>query len=441
MLYLSLGLYNALLLLLYPVYMLLALFHPKARTFYNSRKDGAGKLVEFLREKKTGRRVFWLHGSSVGELDQALGLLREIRQREDALILLSAFSLSVKRTDHPEADLFFHLPVDFPFVWRWILRDFRPDFFVTMTWDVFPNLLFHLKNKKTRCYIGSAALSESSHRIKAPFRFFYRPIYNLLSGIGCADAENREYFLRLLPDEKKVIETGDSRYDTIFYKLENTHLAKGDVAIFKNQKKIWILASTYDACDQEIFPSLAQAMKQNPQWMVYNFPHHIDAHRIAELEDNARASGIRTCRLTEKKPRENSMIIVDRMGILALAYKFADFCYVGGAFHNRVHNTAEGAALGLPVLTGPRIETSPAALALKNAGALFSFENGRELVTFATAWMQKPREIKKIGQKASRAMLSRKGGSRRFYESFLVEAKKYDPAGRKRRPINAPEKG
>jgi 3-deoxy-D-manno-octulosonic-acid transferase len=51
--------------------------------------------------------------------------------------------------------------------------------------------------------------------------------------------------------------------------------------------------------------------------------------------------------------------IVDKVGGLMRLYSFASAAYVGGGFHHRIHNVYEALAYELPVVVGPRTQSTP----------------------------------------------------------------------------------
>ena len=58
---------------------------------------------------------------------------------------------------------------------------------------------------------------------------------------------------------------------------------------------------------------------------------------------------------------EDDIIIVNRLGILGELYGIADYAYVGGGMHHRVHNVLEPALHKAHVAFGPKYHTSPEA--------------------------------------------------------------------------------
>lgn len=453
-----LRLYNALWYLLWPVYRLLALVHPRARAFAESRAAGRAALEAWTQEycRNSDRRFpapgpaaddpqgpIWLHGASVGEVDQCLALAREIRARpggKSRPILLSAFSLSVRPRELPEVDLCFHLPLDTPRGWRRIVSELRPAAFVTMTWDVFPNLLRELHRVGTSTHLGSAALAADAWQMKPRWRRMLRPIYAHFDGIGAVDAQNAKRFAELAPPERVQI-TGDTRYDQVLHKVRQARLDPAADARFQAIAKrgpLWILASTYAACDAVVLPAAAKLLERHPDLQLAIFPHKIDAERLAELEaklaelrlDSAseRLSELRSAnprRAREGKANGKSdpkrILVVDELGLLALVYRHGAFAYVGGGLHHRIHNTAEPAALGLPVLTGPSIDTSPVALALEGEGALLRCADRAAIEAAAGAWLRDRKLARKLGQRARDFLESEAGAARRTCDAFLED--------------------
>lgn len=455
--------YNLILILLWPIYRLVGLFHPKARRFIRSRYEGYRMVREYARRHVNApdNGPIWLHGSSVGELDQALAVLREIKVRyPKQRVIVSVFSLSVRLRNLEGADLMFYLPVDFFWNWRTLTRLLKPRAFVTMTWDVFPNLLFHLKRRGISAYLCSAALSEKSWRVRGWARVLQRSTYNRFTGIGAVNEANQHIFRRLLSQRfaDRVQVCGDTRYDTILYKIRNAYPGSDDRRVLGHIKQlkghVWILASTYQADDEQIFPGLPGLLAEHPRYQVLIFPHKIDSERLTQVQKNLSEVGLESelfsrtvlrrpilARMqsgdseaggndsiaTESQSRKSGagrprILIVDRLGVLALAYRYSSFCYVGGGFHHRIHNTAEPAALGRPVITGPRIRTSPIALELAEQGSLLRCASGAQVIEHARAWMENDKERRTLGQRAEEYLKSHEGGASRFLDTFLVDA-------------------
>ncbi|MBU45463.1 MAG: hypothetical protein CMN76_19785 [Spirochaetaceae bacterium] len=460
----GLFLYNTALILLYPLYRLLALFHPGLKDFRKSRKEGWRQFRRFASTEAKMRKlpghnapVVWLHAASQGELDQAMALAREIRSRQKTTILLSVFSRSVKKFPTDTVDFCFYLPLDLPWTWKRFLKNLPVSVFITSTWDVFPNLLRHLRRSGCKCYLASGALPENSSRLKN--KWFFAPHYAPLTAIGAVDDVNQARFKKLFAGPVEI--TGDTRFDTIFYKLQQAKLpdehASGFRALLKapvksssgkkrKKEKILILASTYNACDEMLFPVLSEWLDRFHGWKVWIFPHHIHSQRISELAYNLEKQELAADLFVEDPGNpglqvhrpgksENRILIMNCLGLLAHAYSVAQFCYIGGAYHHRVHNTAEAAALGIPIITGPRIEASPIAVDLRQAGALFVAPSEKLLKEVMFRITDESMFRKRQGKIGKKLLTDRKGASALFFDRFLNDSPdtngKPDKTGRK----------
>lgn len=424
-------LYNAILLILWPVYFLCSLVLPRVREFRRSRRT----LGDVSGLNPQGLPLLWLHAASVGEMDQALAVAREFRSvHPNVRIALSVFSLSVKKLEHPDVDVMFRLPLDFSWSWASLVRALNPGAFVTFTWDVFPNLMSHLKKNQIPAFLSCAALAADSNRLRFPLRSLLRPVYRKLTGIGVVDEANLERFQILarpespgkaqsglkhgLPGWPRILITGDSRYDAIFHKIEHAKLSDEIEQKLKSVSRTWILASTYAACDEVILPRLKSILDDYRDLNVLIFPHLVDSKRIQDIESKLRDQRLSYVRFSD--PNTARIRIVDQLGVLALAYRYAAFAYVGGGFHHRIHNTGEPAAFGLPILTGPRIETSPVALLLEEKGALFRISSDT-IVDRVRIWMENDAQRIESGKRGQQALASERGSAKKFATAFLNE--------------------
>lgn len=418
-------LYNLLLIIFYPFYLLLTLLHPKIREFHITRKEGKKRIIDFINLYKNHKKI-WLHASSAGELDQALAIFRILKHKHpDIPILITVFSLSVKNIDKLPSEGKAYLPMDF--IWQWKFKNANFIFFITFTWDTFPNLLRTLKKDGCKNFLCSAAIEHNSYRIKysSIFRFFY----NDFAGIGVVDEYNYANFKKLYNKNLQI--TGDSRYDTIIYKLEHQTISPEDNKKLQMADSIIIFASTYKECDQELYPYINKLLNELPEYKIWIFPHHIDENRIQETIKYLNHYNIEKILLFSNENfineyPKNNIIIVDKLGILAFAYQYSKICYVGGAFHHRVHNTGEPAACGCIPFTGPNINSSPVALLLGKNQLLFKYENGNEIITNMIRLIKNKKELNKKSIKIKTLIQKQTGASEKFYNVFLKNYLKKD---------------
>jgi 3-deoxy-D-manno-octulosonic-acid transferase len=228
-------LYNLILIVLYPFFLISTLFNKKLKEFYLTRKEGKKRIQEFIQKYKN-QKAIWLHASSVGELDQALAIFRILKSKHSNIpILITVFSLSVKNLDKIPSEGKAYLPIDFFWQWQFLQDNFV--LFITFTWDVYPNLLRILKKKNCHNFLCSAAIEEDSYRVK--WSFLFRSFYKNFDGIGVVDEYNYNNFIKLFNKNLKI--TGDSRYDSMYINRKPKNIRR-------RQKEIRMCKRYYHSC-------------------------------------------------------------------------------------------------------------------------------------------------------------------------------------------------
>ncbi len=411
-------LYNVLYIFLYFFYKIFIHFYPKLKKFHHSRLEGKKAIQKFFNDYQ-GQKKIWLHASSMGELEQALALYFVVKKINPTIpVIITVFSLSVKDLKIIPSEGKAYLPLDV--IWQWNFQNFDCTVFVSFTWDVFPNLLKKLK--KINCYnfLCSAAINKNSYKVRFPFLF--RFLYEDLDGIGVVDQQNAESFAKFLP-ENKILITGDTRYDYIAYKLKNKTLDSSILEKLQLSKDIFILGSTYTKCEEEIFPYLHLLIHELPHLKIWIFPHKIDSYRLEEVKKRLKKNHLSFLILSDpefkKKYKHYSIVVVDQLGILAFAYGFSKICYVGGAFHHRVHNTAEPAFNSSLPFTGPKIYSSPIAVQLKEKELLFDCQTGKEIVERVLHLYKNSTLLEKKRKDIKQYIFTQTGASEKFYYIFL----------------------
>lgn len=411
-------LYNIIIFLFYPIFYVFSFFNSNIRNFYLSRKEGEKKIKAFLDKYKDKKKI-WLHASSAGELEQALALFFLIKEKvPEVSVLITVYSLSVKNLEDLPSEGKAYMPVDVFWQWNFLKEDFI--FYITFTWDIFPNLLRKLKKCNTKNFLCSAALDKNSWKLKFPILF--RFLYKNFDGVGVVDEEQYNLFTKLI-NKDKIFISGDTRYEYINYKLKNFKIHKLKKEKLLLAKEIFILGSTYKQCEKEILPYLKILLETFPNIKVWIFPHKVDQERIEEIKNSLKTLKYNYLLFSDKdfkKKYENfPIVIVDQLGVLAFAYSFSRICYVGGGFHHRVHNTAEPAFCGSIPITGPKIDSSPIALQLNKKKLLFVCKSGKEIIEKVIDFYKDPTTLKLKSTEIKKYMQEQLGASLKFYNIFL----------------------
>ena len=114
------------------------------------------------------------------------------------------------------------------------------------------------------------------------------------------------------------------------------------------------------------------------------------------------------------------MVLVDSVGRLASLYAAGHLAYVGGGFSTGVHNVAEPAAAGLPVLFGPRNGNSAVAQMLLSEGAAFAVEDAGSLGLTLLPLLADAGRTAELGARARARVTEMGGAAERAY--LLIRA-------------------
>lgn len=370
--------YRILTILLWPWVFIFSLLVPSAKKFLKTRKEDKQRILSYPFAPKA-QKVVWLHAASVGELDQCKALALVYKKKEpETFLLQSVFSDSVRGSSLEAfpADLKFRLPLDFPWSYDFILDKFSPEILVFMAWDRWPNLLLACKRRRIQTVLASAVITPPKGFLK---RKFYKAAFSLFDKILTSHSSGEKKFKEILGEKKFIKTLGDSRFDSVIQKIETSQRE------FKRPTNypfshVFLLASTYEPCEKLLLPLLQEFSLQNTAFWI--FPHKTDQERITQLESEIKhfTSDYSLYSRSEFDSISSKVILFDVLGLLAHAYRAADFAYVGGALHNRVHNVLEPAYFGLPLLTGPKITHAPEAVELNHRGGLFIIRTKKEVL-------------------------------------------------------------
>ncbi|WP_032923554.1 3-deoxy-D-manno-octulosonic acid transferase [Leptospira santarosai] len=397
----------------------LSLLFPSVKLFFKKRSEDKKRILSKTLDL-SGKHTIWLHAASVGELDQCKALALEFRKNDpSAFLIQSVFSESVRdsQLEAFPADETFHLPIDSPFGYDWIFSRFHPKILVLMAWDTWPNLILSAKKFGTKIVLGSAVIGK---RKKGFTRSLTKAVFSRLDGIFPSHESFYDTFRSLVPIEVPVKVLGDTRFDIVLKKIEDNR------KIFKKPKnykysKIILFASTYEPCEKLIVSLYELIRSKNPHLLneiaFWIFPHKTSPDRITSIEYGLQNANIpyQTWTSAPFETMSAQTIIFDVLGVLAFAYQAADFAYVGGALHNRVHNVLEPATFGLPLMTGPKISNSPEATILQKTGGLFLVSNAQDTLNVLNI----PEKELEIIRKNNREFVqSGRGAAKRLYEEI-----------------------
>jgi 3-deoxy-D-manno-octulosonic-acid transferase len=322
----------------------------KIRDFVNGRR----KPYPLLPEKISKR--YWFHCASLGEFEQARPVMEQLKKNPGTSIVITFFSPSGynQKRDFPLADVVIYLPLDTPSNACKLIQYLQPDAAIFVKYEIW---YFHLKTlfeHKIPVYLISASFREKQFLFSVTGRWLFRllPKYRMIFL-----QDKKSYELLQKKDLENIIVSGDTRYDRV---RENAlNVTENEILLkFKGDKKLLILGSSWPE-EEKILLHYLETTPANI-FRIVIAPHDISTNHIDEI--NSKFKKYHPTRYTDKTGAQDSpILILNTIGHLASAYKYADIAFIGGAFGKGLHNILEPLAFGAPVIFGPYYSKYPEA--------------------------------------------------------------------------------
>ncbi|MBQ1952787.1 MAG: 3-deoxy-D-manno-octulosonic acid transferase [Alistipes sp.] len=370
---------------------LVGLRYEKARLWSEGRRD----LFSRMREKIDPReRIIWLHVASLGEFEQGRPLIEALRESHpEYRILLTFFSPSGYeiRKNYAGADYIFYLPIDTRKQVRQFLDIAHPEVVIFVKYEFWLNFLTELRRRRIRTFVVSAIFRRNS----VFFRFYgglWRKALKTFEVLFVQNEESKTLLAEL--GYPNTVVAGDTRFDRVA-KIAREAKQVPMIERFKGDKQLFIAGSTWGPDEELLLP----LMNDNPELKFVIAPHEMDESRIERLLRETRGGAMRYTQCDDKSSFEGKqLLILDTVGLLASAYGYASWGYIGGGFGVGIHNTLEAATFGLPIAFGPKYEKFKEARDLVAIGAARSITTYEEL----RAWFAPLRDDEKHLTKSSR---------------------------------------
>ena len=115
-------------------------------------------------------------------------------------------------------------------------------------------------------------------------------------------------------------------------------------------------------------------------------PHEIDGSNIERLGKLLKVKYIRFSEFNEDFA-DARVLIIDNIGMLSSAYRYAYIAAIGGGFGKGIHNILEPACWGIPVIFGPRYKKFREAVDLINEKGAMTFDSFRKFSDTLDKWL------------------------------------------------------
>jgi 3-deoxy-D-manno-octulosonic-acid transferase len=418
--------------------------------YYHLKSRGLG--VSFLPrlgltpppDPPPGSPRLWLHGVSVGEILAAVPLVTELK----ALLPHGSFIVSTgtetgqsvaRRHFLPMGVLVCYFPLDLPWAVSRALTVLKPDVFVALESEVWPNFLTTAKHRGVSLALMNARLSDRSFRRYTRYKKYLFDFINLFDEIAAGSLEDYRRLAALGVSPPKLSFTGNLKVDALLARrgeFKNFYghpplplIASGSPTASRQNptslqaclslqgEPVLLAASTHPGEEEVVLAAYEALRDPYPALLLILAPRHPE--RTAALEELLRRRGLKFQRWQALKNgsevRQQPVVLVDTVGDLFGLYAAADVAFVGGSLvPHGGQNILEPAVWGLAPLYGPHFENFRwAREILQEAGVGTVVQDAATLAAAARHLLENPTERRRLGEAALAALSPHQGAARR----------------------------
>jgi 3-deoxy-D-manno-octulosonic-acid transferase len=395
-------LYNLGILIYITMVRLVSPFNRKARLIVLGWKNWHSLLSQ---KAGSDDKYIWVHCASLGEFEQGRPVIEELRKMlPQNKILLTFFSSSgyEVRKNYRHADIICYLPPDTPVNAKKFTSLFNLEKVIFVKYEFWNNYISSISDKNIPLYLISGIFRKDQYFFKW-YGGFFRGILKKFTRIYVQDEESEK--LLFSAGIRNVTFAGDTRFDRV-RQIAADAKKISVIEQFRGNERMFLAGSSWKP-DEEI---IAKYVNANPGKLKWVFaPHEIDEENLRRLVKLFTVTCVRFSEFTENKADARVMII-DNIGMLSSAYRYAYIAEVGGGFGKGIHNVLEPACWGIPVLFGPEHLKFREAVGLIETGGGVSFKDYSEFEAILDRWLSDEKLYRKSAESAG-AFVNKNSGA------------------------------
>lgn len=363
--------------------------------------------------------ALWVHAVSVGEVQAAAALIRELQRRypDRPLVVTTATPTGAQRVKALFGDTVRHayLPYDLPGAVRRFLDRIRPQIAVILETEVWPNLYRELGRRRIPIVLASARLSEKSVRRFRRLRSLFREVLASNLTIAAQSRLDADRFLEVGAPPQRTQVVGNIKFDLEIpaeVQQRGTQLRDAQFPA----RFVWVAGSTHEGEEQILVDAHRELLRSQPDALLILVPRHPNRfERVRQWLAGERLTFAARSRGEAANP-QTQVLLADTLGELLMLYAAADVAFVGGSLVPiGGHNLLEPAALARPILTGPHNFNAPdIAQLLLDSGAALQVDSASSLARTLCELQADPQRRARIGRTAQSILENNRGALERL---------------------------
>ena len=397
---------------------------------YKRYRTGWAQRFGKITRKSPAKKCIWLHAVSVGEINAARTIVKELEDRfGDLEIIISTTTdtgFARANTLFGENLRVFYFPLDFSWMMRRAFGNIRPAMCLLMELEVWPNFVQTAQQLSVPVIIVNGRISDKSFSGYKKIKPFAKKIFGRVSLILAQTDQYAQRFKKIGVPDEKVIVTGSLKYDTaqITDKVEGADALATQLNV--GNERLWVAGATGPGEEKiilDVFKKLIveQQLSDLRLVIVPRKPERFD--EVAQIITDAGFDFLRYSSIKDtdtKYPEKKPVILGDTMGDLRKFYSLATIIFVGRSLVPMGgSDMAEAAALGKCTIFGPHAfnfkQTVDALLA--DTGAIM-VKDEQELLQMMKKCLKEPDFAQKIAQNGREVIRKNQGATAKSIEQI-----------------------
>lgn len=341
----KLFIYNSIVLLLLPFFLLRILFKSI------QDKDYASSLhhrLGFYKQNKIQNSI-WFHAVSLGEVIASEKIIKKLLESNDIVLSVTTpTGLRQAKKIYKDKISIIYAPWDFWFFISGVFRSYKPKALIIFETEIWPSMISYSRNKNIPVILCNGRLSDNSLKNYMIFKNFFKKILNKFELIFVQTKNHKENFKSLIGSDEIIEICGSVKFDTDTKEESLNHVSN----------YLFFLASSTHPGEDEIilnaFTKLKESFGDLKLIIVPRHPERANSIKSSFSNQNVKAKILSD---TDQINGEDEIVIFNAIGHLNKLYSIANLAFVGGSMFKKMggHNIIEPAANMCPFIFGPYI--------------------------------------------------------------------------------------
>ncbi len=283
-------------------------------------------------QKDSNKEYIWINLSSVGEVNVSEPLINRILENRDENILITVMTdtgMETAKNKYAKKERvnIIYFPLDFKFAVKKIVKKLNIKILILIETEIWPNLI-SVVSKKSKVVLVNGRISDKSFDKYKKLKFLLKGVLNKISLFMMQSQLDKDRIIEIGGDKNRVQVTGNIKFDINFEEVSSEEISEIKEKFNIGEKKVIVAGSTHDKEEELIL----QIFEELDGYFLFIVPRHID--RCEEIKKKYLKNKKYIMYSDEKNEVNNSIVLVNRMGLLRKLYAVSDIAFVGGTVAN-----------------------------------------------------------------------------------------------------------